>query len=95
MTYGSYMRCSNSLIDITWGIIFLLMNEPWTPIFALSSFNILNVLIPGLEHEKRKLYYLPILFRSPVYEKGIVQDMVVVVKRAHLVALNEERFSGC
>ena len=28
------------------------------------------------------------LFWPPVYEKGIIQDMVVVVKRTHLVALN-------
>ena len=34
------------------------------------------------------------LFRRPVYEKGIIQDMVVVAKRTHLVALYAIRISG-
>ena len=34
------------------------------------------------------------LFWTPVYEKGIIQDMVVVAKRTHLVALNAIRISG-
>ena len=58
--YGMYSGKTNKKIHqiwlygkTTWGIIFLLMNEPCASIFAASrlDFNVFIVLIPGLEYE--------------------------------------------
>ena len=70
------------------------MKEPWAPIFDCSRtvFSDFQVLIPGLG--KVEMDTRPKLILSPVDQKSVIQDVVVVVKRTHLVALNADWISA-
>ena len=73
----------------TCGSILFLMKDPCAPIFVFSRevFSLFTVLMPGLNKCKiRRSWYL-LCNCAPVYKKGIVQNMVVVAQRAHLVTL--------
>ena len=73
----------------TCGSILFLMKDPCAPIFVFSRevFSLFTVLIPGLNKcTIRRSGYL-LCNCAPVYKKGIIQNMVVVAQRAHLVTL--------